>query len=125
MTGKQRTPGAGFFATICMVVIAAYALSIGPACWISSRVGAARFVTIFYKPVTWAVEVTDSDALRKGIQWYSDLGTAGVWTWTFGAAEPGDVEWCQIELFDIDLSTGPPAFTTMPSGTGLPSPATE
>ena|SRR5437660_1479515 len=120
MTDKQRTPGAGFFATICVVVIVAYALSIGPACWVSSRVGAARFVTVFYKPVTWTAEVIDSDALKEQIQWYSDLGAAGVWTWTFGAAEPGDVEWCEVG-FEMDFSTGPSGFTTMPSGTGLPS----
>jgi hypothetical protein len=37
MTDRKK-PGVTFWATVVVVTVLAYALSFGPACWISSRV---------------------------------------------------------------------------------------
>jgi hypothetical protein len=81
VTDKQRTPGAGFFATICVVALMSYPLSIGPACWASSRVGGAGVVTVVYRPVIALVGTGKTDGLAYAVEWYSAVLSAGGWHW--------------------------------------------
>src|SRR5262245_21634709 len=56
MTSPKK-PGVAFWATVVVVVVlVAYPLSFGPACWITSRTGLALgTVAIIYRPFIWAM----------------------------------------------------------------------
>ncbi len=114
MTDKPRTPGAGFIMTMGLVAIFAYGLSIGPSAWVSSRVGGKGIVSIVYRPLTWAVEVTCSNSVLRGIQWYSNLGTDGLWEWNFFPSQPGHAEWNRLHP-DIHWTSGPSPPPIVPS----------
>jgi hypothetical protein len=48
-----KKPGVAFWATVVAVVVLIYLLSIGPACWVTSRLNTgAEFVPIVYRPIT-------------------------------------------------------------------------
>src|SRR5262245_61802724 len=52
MTDRTK-PGVAFWATVVVVVVLAYAISFGPACWITSRTSrGAATVSIIYRPMT-------------------------------------------------------------------------
>jgi hypothetical protein len=54
MTSRKK-PGMAFWATVVVVAaLAAYPLSFGPACWISSRASYGEILP-FYRPVEWAI----------------------------------------------------------------------
>jgi hypothetical protein len=81
MTDRKK-PGAAFWASVMVVVaLVLYPLSIGPACWISSRtnVGSAA-VSIAYQPLTWGV--SPSRRVYDAFSWYSGIGSAEGWAWT-------------------------------------------
>jgi hypothetical protein len=77
MTSDRKKPGVAFWATVVVVVVlVAYPLSFGPACWISSRVKAdEKFVNGFYQPV---LRMTSGRQgwLQRVALWYSALGVA-------------------------------------------------
>jgi hypothetical protein len=74
-----------------------YPASLGPSCWLSSRFGGKKVVTAVYRPLTWTAEITESEILQHGIQWYSTAGAADGWYWMSlwhsDLAGPEVVEW--------------------------------
>ena len=51
---SRKKPGAAFWATVVVVVVLAYPLSFGPACWICSRTQkAVAGVGVIYHPLFW------------------------------------------------------------------------
>jgi hypothetical protein len=88
-----------------MVIIGAlvcYLLGLGPACWLSSRFGGEKFVTIAYRPLTFAVEVTGREGLMDAIQWWSVVGTTDFHHWSFSRDAPGHAEWAPL-FFELAL----------------------
>jgi hypothetical protein len=60
------------------VVLVGYPLSIGPACWFSSRVGCgATIVTVIYRPLLGFVPTPATGMLEK----YSAIASAPNWSW--------------------------------------------
>ena len=109
---EQKQPNAGIWGLVIVGVLVLYPVSLGPACWLSSRLGGEEVVTAVYRPLTWTAAVTKSQILRNGIQWYSTLGAAQIWSWTWSETPDGEPrpEWYGVE-FDIDFHAGPPMFT--------------
>jgi len=98
MTSDRKHPTPGFWLTVALVTaLVGYPLSVGPACWISSRAGtiiAARTVNRFYRPLTWCVEATHSESLRNGLQWYSRLLAGDGWHWLWTPwMQAGEATW--------------------------------
>ncbi len=88
MTSRKK-PGVAFWATVVVVVVlVAYPLSFGPACWISSRLNAGtRAVTVVYRPVTWCFSDNYDGPLDNAVRWYAGLGAANdSWGWWGRAA---------------------------------------
>ncbi len=72
MTSRKK-PGVAFWATVVVVVVlVAYPLSFGPACWMNERgfLG-ATVVSALYSPVLVTAE---NRQLPKIIDWYARLG---------------------------------------------------
>ena len=66
-----------------VVVLVGYPLSIGPACWISSRTNTgAAVVSKVYRPLTWGMSKSEFTAIA--VSWYSELGSAKFWEWVDG-----------------------------------------
>ena len=66
---------------LAVVVLAAYPLSMGPACWISSRFTAiVPAVNVVYRP---ALRIWPKLPKPVGsfLQWYSRVGAADGWYW--------------------------------------------
>jgi hypothetical protein len=77
-----------FWATVVVVVVlVAYPLSFGPACWISSRanVGAGA-VTAIYRPITSAM--WHNAGIAKTMNWYSEVGAERNWHWVVRSTTP-------------------------------------
>jgi hypothetical protein len=53
MPSDRKKPGLAFWATVVLVVVlVAYPLSFGPACWLTSHLeSGAGFVSVFYRPI--------------------------------------------------------------------------
>ena len=98
MSDDRKSTGAGTWSLLIIGALLLYPVSLGPACWISSRVGGEKVVTIAYRPLTWAAEVIGSNALMTGIQAYSRLGTIEFWVWTLNPDEPGGAGWLPVPL---------------------------
>jgi len=79
MTSRKK-PGVTFWATVAVVVLlVAYPLSFGPACWISSRTGGEKTVSTVYRPV---MNICDKTAITKSVAfWYSNLMALQNWHW--------------------------------------------
>ena len=75
MTSSRKKPGVAFWATVVVVVLVAYPLSFGPACWIVSRLDsdhAGRLLQAVYWPVgRLAVQ---SELAERQVRWYGELG---------------------------------------------------
>jgi hypothetical protein len=101
MSDKQKTSGMAFWATVVLVVVLlAYPLSFGPACWMTSRMaGPTRMLPIVYRPILWVMGSCPHmsqifcDYARFGTQkelnwnwsnWRS--GSSSTWVWE---ARPG------------------------------------
>src|SRR5262245_43194941 len=113
---EQKRPGGAFWCVVALTLPILYVLSMGPGCWVSSRFGGAKAVTIVYRPVTWAAELTGSDFIMLGIQKYSRLGTREnpeYWCWTFSPESPGSASWSVAYLdvlpSDLLMPPGPPS----------------
>jgi hypothetical protein len=89
MNEGMNRPGAGFWATVIVVVLLAYPVSFGPACWINERAGmGARAVSAAYRPIIWVAEI-DPRAERAAL-WYASLGvTSG----RSPAIVAGEIHW--------------------------------
>jgi hypothetical protein len=76
----HKKPGVGFWATVVLAILVLYVLSIGPACWISSRTNAGGpAVSVVYRPLTWGM--SRSERIADACSWYSELGAANDWRW--------------------------------------------
>jgi hypothetical protein len=90
MSNDRKKPGVAFWATVALfVVLAAYPLSFGPACWWFSteeQPGWPRFGVVFtvttmnykyappaYWPIGWMAQNGPSP-LRRAIRWYATRG---------------------------------------------------
>src|SRR5262245_59665927 len=94
---EQKRAGWAFWCVVAVTIPLLFVLSVGPACWVSSRFGGAKLVTIAYRPVTFVAEVTASDGLMDAIQWYSQLGSSDFHLWSFSPDQPGHAEWSPFE----------------------------
>jgi hypothetical protein len=67
------------------VVLVGYPLSIGPACWLSSRVECgAMIVTLIYRPLLGFVPTPATEMLQK----YSAIASAPNWSWEHSGVGP-------------------------------------
>ncbi len=103
MSDQQNKPGVAFWSTVAVVVLlVAYPLSFGPACWISSQSGVGlRLLPKAYSPMIWIMAGTmDPDVgrtvdrpcraylypSRAGlIERYTRLLAQDGWRWRCGA----------------------------------------
>lgn len=99
MTSGKK-PGLAFWATMVVVGLPVlYVLSMGPACWISSRKWfGATAVSAVYHPLTTAFfELpylpSSTSAICDALQWYSCVGAAPGWHW-----QPTSLDLDHIEL---------------------------
>jgi hypothetical protein len=54
MTSNRKKPGVAFWGTVVVVVMLAYPLSFGPACWYANgHAGAMPAFKAFYWPIGW------------------------------------------------------------------------
>jgi hypothetical protein len=80
---SHKKPGVAFWATVALVVVVLYVLSVGPVCWLSSRANSgASAVSSIYQPLIWIVY--RSEVAEDALQWYSRAGTATDWLWIRG-----------------------------------------
>jgi hypothetical protein len=80
-----KKPGVAFWTTVNLTTILLYALSIGPACWLSSRTNVgASVVSQVYRPLTWGM--SQSEKIANAINSYSEFGSADSWSWGGGEA---------------------------------------
>jgi hypothetical protein len=78
MEKERKTPGVGFWCTALALALVAYPLSLGPACWITSRLNAGTTaIPVIYRPMTRAAE--SSPAVRSAVQGYARLFAADDW----------------------------------------------
>ena len=99
MTSRKK-PGVAFWATVVVVVVlVAYPLSFGPACWITSRTGkGAAFVPTAYRPILWGLADDPSvepSMLDRAINWYASAGAATSWQLTHDL-ETLEIRWEQF-----------------------------
>ena len=87
--------------SVCTTVLllAAYALSFGPACWLMTRTDPAnngilyRSFSVIYRPMSMAI-IHSPDCLREPIRWYLDMGISPdaeimLYRGIFGWSKPG------------------------------------
>ena len=96
MTDRKK-PGVAFWATVVVVVVlVAYPLSFGPACWISSRTGrGAPMVSAAYQPIFqiwWTDCQFGSPPHRSGRPWWCPHGLGRAVAWYANALS--DEKWC-------------------------------
>ncbi len=81
MTDRHR-PSVAFWTTVMLASLVLYVLSIGPACWISSRARAGgEAVSTVHRPLTWGM--SHSHRIAHAISWYSRLCAADGWWWCY------------------------------------------
>ena len=101
MTSDRKKPGLAFYAGIVVVLVLAYPLSFGPACWITSRTNTgASAIPVVYRPLTWAMSPGSETMFNRVSSWYALVGAPENWMW--GAAwDPGAgrfVGWVWVSL---------------------------
>ncbi len=107
---EHRKPGVAFWTSVTAALLLAYPLSFGPACWMTSRLGAgARFIPIVYRPMTvplrWWDDAGTLAPVGSAVNWYSQLGAARGWEWYIGAddlslaEENANWQWGRIYTF--------------------------
>jgi hypothetical protein len=84
MISSGKKPGVAFWATVVVVVVLiAYPLSIGPACWISSRanLGTYEVMDVYSPLLTLAMSTDSKTVVNRVIWWYTEVGAAEDWEW--------------------------------------------
>jgi hypothetical protein len=84
---------------IVIGVPALYALSFGPACWITSRLNfGARSIPVIYRPMTWALGNPETHSIpsvtiARTFRWYAKVAGRTDWEWRFtiDASQPGRI----------------------------------
>jgi hypothetical protein len=80
MTSDRKKPGVAFWASVVVVVVLAYPLSFGPACWISSRSGTgASVVNSAYQPML-GLAFDGPGVVQRGAFWYAHAFADAKWT---------------------------------------------
>jgi len=95
MPEEHQRAGWSFYCVVALSVSSLLVLSIGPACWLSSRWGGMNIVSQVYRPVTWVAEVSGSDAVMGILQTFSTLGSTNS-AWAFSPDDPGKAEWASV-----------------------------
>jgi hypothetical protein len=90
MSDNRKKPGWAFWAVVVVVVmLVVYPLSIGPACWISSRTSiGATAASVIYQPMMWVT--SRSERAEQVLSWYCRVGAAIGWQWHRGMWIEGD-----------------------------------
>src|SRR6266481_4426228 len=101
MTDNGKTVRfAGWIAAATVALFVAYPLSLGPACWATSRLDLnGQFVTSGYQPIIWAWRRSPRPILRA-IESYTYLYSDPNWAW----AEPPLLDGDGRVVFDSDGS---------------------
>ncbi len=108
MTSRKHPPAAFWISAALVAVLVAYPLSIGPVCWITSRIGIGnRTVPAVYRPIIWACWRNGGfdKPIGRALYWYSLAGASVEWNWTVNPAVDdagkvvGEILWidCSIE----------------------------
>jgi len=84
MTPSRSKPGVAFWATVVVVVLVAYPLSFGPACWLAPHSETVhRCIHVLHYPILWmtlkthreiAPGVFEEGWLDPCVQWYATCG---------------------------------------------------
>jgi hypothetical protein len=68
----HKKPGVTFWATVVLVVVLAYPLSMGPANWMAGKVGSPAWMLatldVVYAPVIWIAR--HSTVCMKAVNWW-------------------------------------------------------
>ncbi len=102
MSEGRKKPGVAFWATVVVVVLlVAYPLSFGPACWMCERhILGQRAAWLIFRPMTWLC-LHGPDPIKATIGWYA-LACGHVPRFTFH-----EVRWtgeCYIECDSDSVS---------------------
>lgn len=83
MGEERKTRGIGFWAAVLLTVALVYPISLGPACWASSRFGGGnRFVSRLYQPIARiAFAEHCPETVGSCVSWYSMIGAKDGWLW--------------------------------------------
>ncbi|MGE5194177.1 MAG: hypothetical protein ACM3U2_16900 [Deltaproteobacteria bacterium] len=101
MTNRKKT-GAAFWTSVVVAIV--YLLSIGPACWLTSRLNAdAELVPIVYRPITLFFVGSDHRVSMAGaaIRSYSSIGASPGWGWWRAPADRDVWEWSCSWSYDL------------------------
>jgi hypothetical protein len=73
MSVNRKQPGVAFWATVVAVLVLAYPISFGPACWLVDWGWlSSGFVSRAFRPIVLAIDA--SDTLRFGAYRYAGIG---------------------------------------------------
>lgn len=78
MTRKHSSASVWITATLVAMLVG-YPLTMGPACWISSRIGGEKIVSTAYRPVVNVCATTSM--MKSAVYWYSNLAAQENWHW--------------------------------------------
>ena len=77
MIGERKQPSVAFWTTmvvVVVVVLVAYPLSLGPACWLCNcEHFNSRLIWVLYRPVTWAWYHVRPSPASAALVWWCDL----------------------------------------------------
>jgi hypothetical protein len=78
MTSDRKKPGTAFWATVVVVVLVVYPLSVGPAEWMRVHgwlsKGDMQALKWFYRPLAW-LETKGPEPIGRLLFWYESLWT--------------------------------------------------
>jgi hypothetical protein len=118
----DRKPGLMFWTSVmALVLLVAYPLSFGPACWITSRLNAgASAIPIVYRPLTWVMSPGANTMVNRVTTWYAKIGAPDDWQWgamvdergthigwMWGSTSPVAVDFLPDEVRSRETSASP------------------
>ena len=77
----QKHPTAGIWGLVIVGALVLYPASLGPSCWLSSRFGGAKSVTVAYRPLTWACRSYESEIVAGVVKRFARVCAADGWDW--------------------------------------------
>jgi hypothetical protein len=97
---SRKKPGVAFWATVVVVTLLVYPLSVGPSCWISSRWGRwgnGTVVSKVYEPLANVAFADDDGLLAKIFHWYSMLLADSRYEWVPVIGPREEEHWLWID----------------------------
>jgi hypothetical protein len=95
MTSDRKQPVWPWIVALLIGLPVLYAVSFGPACWISSRSGTGvSVVNSAYQPML-GLAFDGPDVIQRGTLWYGQLVAVGGWTVAYVS---GRYEWGEMPL---------------------------